>query len=227
MKTLEKQQAVTLRIQGLSYREIQESIAVSRGSLSRWLRDTRLTEAQHARIHEKNLAVRRKFVEYNERRHVDSQTNKRETLQQSAKEIGGISARELHIVGTALYWAEGSKGYLTSVVEFVNADPAMIALMMRWFRECCTVPEQKFRARVHLHHPDQRHACEQFWSHLTGIPTRQFTKPIVKLSPTSQRKRGNTLPYGTLHLRIADVHLLMRIRGWVQGLGLAPSSSPA
>ena len=227
MKALEKQQAVALRNQGLSYREIQEVVRVSRGSLGRWLRGIELGQAQQQRIHHKNLSIRRKFVEYNERKRVQTQAQKLATLQQCSQDIGNITIRELHLVGAALYWAEGSKGNLTSVVEFVNADPAMIALMMRWFRMCCQVPEQKFRARVQLHDTAQQLEAERFWSTLTGIPAEQFTRPMLKLSPSSQRKRGNSLPYGTIHIRIADVQLLTKIRGWMKGLTLAPSSSPA
>ena len=227
MKSLEKQRAISLRNGGLSYREIQQAIAVSRGSLSRWLRDIELTEDQRARIHQKNAFIRKQFVESNGRKRVRRQAEKCATLEQCAGSIGSLSLRELRLLGTALYWAEGSKGNLTSVVEFVNADPAMIALMMRWFRICCAVPAQKFRARVQLHDAERMEDVERFWSDLTGIPTVQFTKPILKLSPTSQQKRGNSLPYGTLHIRIADVQLLTQIRGWIHGLSTAPSSSPA
>ena len=113
------------------------------------------------------------------------------------------------------------------MVEFVNADPAMMVLIMRWFRVCCRVSEGKFRARVQLHDLTQRGAAEQFWSSLTAIPLLQFTRPILKLSSSSQRKQGNRLLYGTLHIRIAYVRLLMRIQGWARGLSMAPSSSPA
>ena len=227
MRTLEKQQAVSLRSQGLSYREIQKVLSVSRGSLSRWLQDIELTGDQQARIHQKNVSIRRQFVESNGHRRIRRQSEKREVIERCAGNVGGLSVRELHLLGVALYWAEGCKGHLTSVVEFVNADPAMIALVMRWFRVCCLVPEQKFRARVQLHDAGRLKDVERFWSCLTGIPASQFTKPLLKLSPSSQRKRGNVLPYGTLHLRIADVHLLTKIHGWIKGLSAAPSSSPA
>ena len=151
---------------------------VSPGSLSRWLRDIELNDEQRARIHQKNLASRQKFVEFAQRKHRTSQLEKS-------------------------------------------------GLMMRWFRECCNVSEQKFRIRVQLYDAAHRQHIEQFWSQVTGISTQQFTKPILKLSPSSQRTRGNPLPYGTLHLRIAGVHLLTKIQGWMKGLSLAPSSSPA
>ena len=227
MKTIEKQQAISLRHQGLSYREILYGLPVSPGSLSRWLRDIELTEEQHTRIHQQNLTIRRAFVEWNHRHRTHVRAQKAELIKQRAGTVGELTPRELTLIGAALYWAEGCKSPLTSGVEFVNADPAMIGLMMRWFRECCRVPESKFRARAQLHDPQRLHEVQRYWSQVTGVPVTQFTKPILKLSSSSQRKRGNSLPYGTAHIRIADVHLLTIIRGWIAGLGLAPSSSPA
>ena len=227
MKTLEKQQAVALRGRGLSYREIQKVLSVSRSSLSRWLRDIGLTEDQQARIHQKNVAIRRKFVEFNDNKRIRCQAEKRATMARCANDVGSLSARELQLLGAGLYWAEGCKSDSTSVVEFVNSDLAMIALMMRWLRICCRVPEQKLRARVQLHDAGRVQDVERFWSQITSIPVRQFTKPILKLSSSSQRKRGNILPYGTFHIRISDVRLLTKIRGWIEGLKMAPSSSPA
>lgn len=226
MKALEKQQAILLRGQGLSYREIQQSIAVSRSSLNRWLQGIQLTDEQQARLQCKNALIQKKFIEYNAQKRTDSQARKAAVIQACAQEIGRLSGRELQLIGAALYWGEGSKAATASVVEFVNSDPTMIAVMMRWFRLCCHVPEHKLRARIQLHDATQRDRVEQFWSHLTGIPTSQFTYPIFKVASSSQGKRGNCLPYGTLHVRIADVNLLAQIRGWIHGLGLAPSSSP-
>ncbi len=228
MKPQEKSQAIALRLQGLSYREIQHSIAVSGGSLHRWLRDMTLTEHQVGRIYQKSQSVRQKFVAYNDQRCAESRAQKHALHQDSVREIGTLTARELHLLGAALYWAEGAKGTLTSVVvEFVNTDPAMIALMMRWFRICCRVPESKFRARLQLHHLDRVADATAHWSDVTGLPSTQFTAPFVKISRSSQQKTGNCLPYGVLQIRIADARLLTKIQGWIAGLRLAPSSSPA
>ena len=191
------------------------------------LREIALSEAQQRRIYRKNFFIRQQFIEYNHRKSIQSREQKSAIEHQAAAEINSLTMRELQLIGTALYWAEGTKGVRSSVVEFVNADPRMIALVMRWFRRCCGVGEQKLRARVQLHDPTRRQEAEHFWSNVTQIPTQQFTQPILKISSTSRGKMGNRLPYGTLHIRIADVHLLTRIQGWIRGLSLAPSSSPA
>lgn len=227
MKTLEQQRALTLRTQGLSYREIQQQLFVSRSSLSRWLQAIPLTAEQRERIHQKNLTIRRRFVAFNGERSRVIAAQKAATRQAAAAQIGPLTIRELQLIGAALYWGEGTKAPGNSIVEIINADPKMIVVLMRWFRECCEVTEQKFHARVQLHAREQQAVAEAFWSQLTGIPLTQFTAPLWKTSRTSQRKRGNCLPYGTLQIRIADVSLLTRIHGWIEGLGMAPSSSPA
>jgi hypothetical protein len=87
------------------------------------------------------------------------------------------------------------------------------------------VPESKFRLRVQIHDPRRLEIIERYWSRLTGIPLRQFTAPTLRISKTSQKKRGNILPYGVLNIRFSDVTLFSKILGWIQGLG-ALSSSP-
>ena len=227
MKAFEKQQALTLRSQGFSLTEIEKYVPVSKGSLSRWLKHVELSAAQQQRIDQKTHQIHRRFIEYNQRKQREVEAKRVQCVEECRREVGRLTHRELWLVGAALYWAEGCKGRLTSVVEFVNSDPQMIALMMRWFRECCSVSEKKFRVRIQLHDAARVPQVQQFWSELTGISLTQFTKPMLKISPSSQRRCGNLLPYGTAHLRIADVHLLTRIQGWIQGLSLAPSSSPA
>lgn len=101
----------------------------------------------------------------------------------------------------------------------------MIKLIMRWFREICKVPESKLRLRVQLHDPKRLEIVEKYWSDLTGIPPGQITAPLLRISKTSRKKRGNILPYGVVNIRLSDVTLFSRILGWINGLA-ALSSSP-
>ena len=54
-KTQEKQRAITLRKQGLSYNEILKKVPVSKSSLSLWLRSVGLAKEQKQRLTEKKL----------------------------------------------------------------------------------------------------------------------------------------------------------------------------
>ena len=59
-KIEEKNKAIELRKQGLSYREILEQIPVAKSSLSLWLKSVKLAESQKQRLTEKKLASARK-----------------------------------------------------------------------------------------------------------------------------------------------------------------------
>ncbi len=130
----------------------------------------------------------------------------------------------MKLIGVSLYWAEGYKANSWRTVCFANSDPYMISLMMRWFREICEVKEDKFRLKLQTHNNTAVRNIETFWSEITGIPLSQFTKPTIKISKSSKLKRGNTLPYGTIQIRVSETKLLTKIRGWIRGLGALSSS---
>lgn len=218
MKVLEKEKAKELRKSGLTYKEILDQLSVSRGSLSYWLRDIMLTDVQKERIYGKNLNIRRKFIEYNKKKHDRAISYKENIVENSRREIIEISKEELKLIGIALYWAEGYKAESAKYVEFVNSDPVMIRLMMKWFRIACNVPDEKFRIKIQIHNEENIKGAIEFWSLNTGIQPEQFMKPYLKTSPTSKRRSGNTLSYGVCHIRISDIALLTKIKGWIDGM---------
>ena len=224
MKVNERNKAVELRKRGKTFGEILREISVSRGSLSYWLRDITLTPEQSERIKYKNEQIKEKFIKFNELRKDKSQQDKSIIISNAIKEIDVLSARELKLMGIALYWAEGYKGPACKGVEFTNTDPAMIKLMMRWFREVCGVRESKFRIRLQVYNEKNVDKIIDFWAKNTGIPHSQFTKPYLKTSPTSKKKVGNLTPCGICSIRISDIQLITKIRGWIQGLTALSSS---
>lgn len=94
----------------------------------------------------------------------------------------------------------------------------MIRLMMRWFREVCKVSEKKFKVRIQIHGRSNIVEAIKFWSLNTGLSVEQFTKPYIKISPTSKGRTRAIHIYGTCHIRIADTDLLHKIKGWINGM---------
>ncbi len=133
MKPSEKTRALALRQQGLTYREIQEQVPVSASTLSAWLRDVTLTEAQQTRIHGINLQVRHRFIEYNHRKRNAAIARHKSWRETAKAEAGIISSELLKWIGVALYWGEGTKLGSKNKLRFSNSDPSMIQLFMRWF----------------------------------------------------------------------------------------------
>lgn len=224
MKRAERDKAIFLRNQGLSYSDILKKLPISKGSLSYWLRDVKLNTFYQKDIENRILNNRVKFLEYNRVRSNRIKAEKQVLYNKSKDEIRGISDQELKLIGIGLYWAEGYKANSWKTASFTNSDPGMISLMMRWFREICGVREERFRLKVQTHDNKTVKRIEEFWSDITGIPLSQFTKATVTISKSSKLIRGNTLPYGTLQIRVSDIKLLTKIKGWIKGLEALSSS---
>lgn len=213
MKFGEKLESIRLRSSGKSYSEILKKVKVSKGTLSLWLRDIKLTKEQ-----EQELYVNRKqknayrLAKLNQQKRIE---RTEVVIKEAQEELGTFLHKHLFLAGLMLYWAEGDKSDNLELVKFSNSDPAMIKLMMRWFRKICLVPENKFRIALHIHELFVRKNCEKYWSKITNIPPSQFHKTYIK--PTSLRHRKNKLYYGTCVIRISSKDLFRRIKGWKLG----------
>ena len=213
MKLNEKTEAVHLRKLGRSYSEIRKKIKVSKGTLSLWLRDIKLTPEQEERLY---VTLRQKnayrLAKMNQKKKIE---RTKKIITEARKEANRFFKNPLFLSGLMLYWAEGDKSEKEEVVKFSNSDPIMIRLMMEWFRKICKVPEEKFRITLHVHTLFCRKDIEKYWSRLTNIPLNQFYKTQIK--PTSLRQRKNLLYNGTCAIRIENRDLFRRIKGWRLG----------
>ncbi len=206
--------AIKLREQGHSINEIAHILQAAKSSVSTWTKEARLTDEQIFTLRER--AHSPTAIEKRRQARLLSEASKRNASITSAfSEVGSISARELWLVGTALYWAEGGK--TKRMVRFSNGDPEMIKLMMRYFRESCQVSEDKFRGYIHIHESLDPIAAEKYWSDIANIPLTNFYKTYRKHNPSSKGLR-QTLPHGVFDIYIADVTLFLKIQGWTKAL---------
>lgn len=214
MKLKEKTLATKLRKQGKSYAEILKAVPVSKGTLSIWLRDIKLTKKQQYRLfetlkHEGSYKAAKK-------KHEDALKRKRAIVKTAKNEAKYMFSNSLFLAGAMLYWAEGDKSLRSEAVKFSNSDPEMIALMMNWFRKICKVPEKKFRIAIHIHNLHVKKDVEKYWSSITNIPINQFHKTFIKNSSLGHRR--NILYSGTCCIRVCNINLFYTIHGWKQGI---------
>lgn len=203
-----------LRRQGWSIKAIARTIGAAQSSVSLWTRDIKLSPSQQQLL--KNRSHSRQAIEKRRCSRLSNELSKRNKVIATAMtQVGGLTKRELWLIGTSLYWAEGGK--TQRLVRFSNGDPQMILLMMRYFRESCGVPEAKFRGYIHIHESLDAKAAEEYWSQVAQIPLQRFYKTYNKPNSSSKGLR-RTLPYGVLDIYVADVILFLKIEGWIQGI---------
>lgn len=102
-------------------------LGVARSSVSRWVRDVELGEAEERALVERArlgplVAARRK---------ADVAREARRTWQQQGRRL--VHERDAsYVAGCMLYWAEGSKQ--RNSLKLVNADPELLATFVRFLR---------------------------------------------------------------------------------------------
>ncbi len=217
MRAKERSAARRLREQGCSIREIAQKIKCAKSSVSGWVRDIPLTARQIEHLKSNQDKGRAKAANH--------PNSPKGIWGKFRQEISDLAADEiaqqcsfgiLKVLGAALYWAEGYKRS-RNVVNFSNSDPDMIAIMMRFFRCVCEVPESKFRGVVHIHPHLDKAGAVKFWSKVSGIPKKQFHRIQLCVSSASKHKR-ETLPLGTFSVIICDVRVQSKIKGWIKGI---------
>lgn len=224
----DREAALKLRLGGKSYTEISVSLGIPKSTLSDWLSNVLLSPEVLAKINsrtqEKSLAS---IIRRNKRQTtlaVERASNGRKIAE---KEIDNLTNREILLVGTALYWAEGYKRpkmhqgrELTQhPISLTNADPFLVQSFLKFLRECLKVPDHKIKASLRIFNHQNERELLKFWQSITRIPPGNFKKTYVGISKSSQGKRPfNRLPYGVIQIIVADTPLFHRIMGYIEGL---------
>jgi len=221
-KFRQKSEAIELRKGGESIKVIAKILGVSAGSVSRWCSDVQLSPVQL-----KGLEKRARDPNYGKR--LENSTRQRKIkeekidslFKEGAGEIGGLSKRELFLVGIALYWAEGFKK--DTQVGFANSNLGMIKLYLKWLYECCDVRpgDLIFRVTLNISHKDRIDVVQRYWSKAIGIPLENFRKPFYQNFLWKKSYENPNEYYGVLRIKVRkSINFLRKIYGWIEGLRL-------
>ena len=217
MKTVERNQARRMRRdEGRSIKEIARLLGVSSSSVSHWVRDVELTDAQHSalqarnRLHERQRLARAAMAAKARERRVAAQQEGR----RRARSLG-----RRYVAGCMLYWAEGSRN--RNRIVFTNSDPAMAQFFVEFIREFFDIDRERVRLTCNLFADDEarQREIENFWLRTVGLPRTCLCKSTVnRYSRYSQKKRRNKLPYGTCRIVVHSTEIAQTIYGSIQEL---------
>ena len=220
-KTAERAQAIALRKRGLSYADIQARVPVSSASLSLWLRGLPLDEEQRRRLN----ALRRRGPE------AGGRTNHVKYLTRVSKvrAAGNSEARrwlrdgEIRwAVGTALYWAEGSKPKEWNPwerVSFTSMDPAMLLSFRRWILFYGGVRRDDLTYDLYIHATGDLDEAKRFWASALEISADELRVYFKPHNPSPHRNNTGSNHRGTIRIRVrASSDLNQRIAAWIGSL---------
>ncbi|MER6259547.1 hypothetical protein [Streptomyces sp900105245] len=212
-----RDRARELRLQGWTYDRIETELGCSRSSVSLWVRD--LPRPERKRTREEASAIAKKGWEEKLRLRDEDRRRTKEVARQA---IGGLSARELFLVGVGLYWAEGGKDKpydRRENVTFVNSDPGMIEVFLAWL-DLLEVERDRLRFTVMIHETADVGAAERYWADLVGAPSSSFNKTTIKKhNPKTVRKNTGDGYRGCLVIKVLKgADLYRRIEGSWYGI---------
>lgn len=221
-KPKQREKVIKLRRKGLSYSEIKRLIPVSKSSLSLWLKGIALSDEQIKRLRAKGDAARllgSKALKDMRIKRTEKVVNK------AISEVGELSNRELWLIGTALYWAEGAKQkdyHPSQRVCFSNSDPLMIKLYLKWLRDSLEICFNNIRFEIYIHETYQKTIREltTYWSEVTDFPIEKFNKVYFKKNKVNSFRRNRGPEYnGVLRITIVkSTDLNRKITGWTKGI---------
>ncbi|MHB8903735.1 MAG: hypothetical protein ACYC40_01350, partial [Patescibacteria group bacterium] len=98
-------------------------------------------------------------------------------------------------------------------VKFVNSDPEMIRIFLRFLREICGVNEDRLKALIHLYPDHNENKLKSFWINLTKINKKNFYKSYIHEGKKGSYK--NKSKWGTITINYADKHLFELLLEWI------------
>lgn len=213
--------ALELRQAGWSYKMIETEIGVARSTLSGWLRNVTVVEYD-PRVQQRVLKNQQLAAQRNrERAEVSQQQIQAETAIEMRDLLhGGLSNRELFLMGLMLYWAEGGKTH--HHISLSNSDPLVVKIFVLWLEQCLGVQRNQLRANVHAYPDVDVDNTEAYWADVIGINRNQFYKIQIDYRANKTVEKCGKLPHGTVHVTVLGVgraNLHRRIMGWIAGLG--------
>lgn len=190
MKALvqEKNQAILLRKNGMSYRDILKQVQVAKSSLSLWLKDLPLTTAEkYALKKRKNSNIthgRIKAAGVLSGRRLERES----VWLEEARDVFKMHVNNPFFhTGIVLYWAEGSKR--TNQWSFINSDEEMNETMLFWLESYCSIDRNTLRYRLYIHKLYAHENCEAWWQNKLCVDSSRFSKTTYKPSGRGIKKR--------------------------------------
>ncbi len=219
--TLTKERAVRLRQNGLSYSEIGDYLSVPESTLSYWLSKVVLQPEHVKRLAKRKLNGEKRGARS---RNIERLNMTGKIRDEAISEIGLLSQRDLLLIGTSLYWAEGSKESPDSPgsgIIFTNQDYRMVCVFLKFLEEVCEVKTADIRPELYIHliRKSRTNDAVKFWSLKTGIPADRFKVYYKNSTRSANRQIVKKIYHGLIRVRVSKSSVLIRrLAGWSEGI---------
>lgn len=208
-----REKARQLRRSGMAIGHIARNLNKAKSTISIWVRDIVLSDEQIEilKLNQRSYGAQNSGAQTNRRKYKAERIAYQEAGRDKAKEM-----RPLHLAGCMLYWAEGAKH--RNKLYFVNSDPNMMLLYMRFLREELLVQDSWISLYIQCHTADSNEIkrIEAYWTNLLALPESCLRKTHTK---KGSEYRRSTLENGVCGIMLMKTELVHHIFGAIQEYG--------
>jgi len=202
LKVKERKQALKFRKQGLSYNEILARVKISKGTLSRWLRNHPLTKEQIERLKAKGKKHRENFGNI-----------MRAKWTEKYKKIMDVYSppfeNSFFMLGLGLYLGEGFK-YIRSAIGMSNSDPKILKIFLNWMQKFFEQNNYKVRACVHDNCDEKK--TREFWGKELATNPEKVSIFYARSKASQKKKDCLKLKFGTGQIIFSNWRVAAKIR---------------
>lgn len=212
MESDRKKNATELRLKGASYQKIQETVRVSKSTLSEWFSKLEWSTEIKKELTQKNrVDSKQRMTKLNRVRGIGLQFKYAEARDSAVKEFTKRMRSPLFLAGLCVYWGEGdriSKGF----VRVSNTDAAMLRLFVKFLVNHCGIPQERIKAAV-LTYPDlDPQSCKTYWMRNLGFSEDKFTKTVIIQGKSKRRRLSN----GVCLVVVSNSYLKVKLNTWLE-----------
>jgi len=207
----DKKEAIILRKEGKSYKEIRAELGVPMATLSDWFRRQDWSRALSRKLNDEYLELNKaRIVHLGKIRGKNLDRLYGEARNEAKKEFELLKNHPLFVSGVMIYWGEGDK-VSKNGFRITNSDSQMVRLFLTFLIKICRAPRERLKVGL-LVYPDlDIENCEAYWSKNIGLSRKSFMKTVVIKGKHKVRK----LKYGVCTLYFPSRFLKEKMLVWM------------
>lgn len=203
----DREKALTLRKQEMSYSQIKKVLGVSKSTLSTWLKNYPLSEERIRTLRDCNG---QRIERYRETMRKKREKRLGQFYKEQKNLIFPLSKREIFLAGLFLYWGEGTKSH-PAEISVSNTDPSIIKFFINWLTKNLFIPREKIKIQLQLYADMKTDKEINFWSEVLNIPRGQFSKPYIKKTSIKRINHKGGFGHGTCLARTGNARLAEKV----------------
>lgn len=207
----DKNKAIELRRQGLSYKEIQAIVPVSKGLLSGWFEHLVLTPEEEKRLKIKIEERKKRGVMnskiLNQTRMLERERNVLKEAQVSFKKW---KQDPLFIIGSTLFWSGGVKS--SKNFDISSKDTDFIFFMYTWIQKYLQVSKEIIRINLFLYENQNSSGIKSFWTKNLGI--KEDSIKVILQKGKIEAGANDQYNKGCIRLYITRVRYGSLMKAW-------------